>query len=331
MGDYCVKENSHVDRRLWMDLLATSGYASPFQTPGFYDLCNSAQGISADVFAIEEGNVYISLVVVTVQKEKGFKSFFSKRGIIFGGPLIDENKKGLEILLGAVNKYYTSRTIYLETRNLFDYDEYRPVFSYLGWSYQSYLNVRNQITEGSLDKIIATFKYNRKREIKQSLAEGATWHEVVSDSGIESIYKILNELYRKKVRLPLPALDFFLKFWQSGIMKVFAVEHQGRVIGGVFCPVLPGKTIYLMYYCGVRDYHPRIFPTHLAVLAAFEYGMKSGCRRLDFMGAGKPDQKYGVRTYKTEFGGELVEEGRFLLITKPFLYRLGKLGIRFYR
>lgn len=331
MGDYCVKQNSNVDRHLWMDLLANSGYASPFQTPGFYDLCNSSEGVSSDVFAIEAGNVYISLGVVTVQKEKGLKSFFSKRGIIFGGPLIDENKKGLGILLDAVKKYYASKVIYLETRNLFNYDEHRPVFSSLGWSYQPYLNVRNQITEGSLDKIIATFRYNRKREIKQSIAKGATWSEVVSDSGIESIYNILNELYRKKVRLPLPTLDFFVKFRQLGIMKAFAVEHQGKVIGGAFCPVLPGNTIYLMYYCGLRNYHPRIFPTHLAVLAAFEYGIKNGCRMLDFMGAGKPGQKYGVRSYKTEFGGELVEEGRFQLITKPFLYRLGKLGIRFYR
>lgn len=327
MGDCCVKQNRNVDRRLWLDLLATTGYASPFQTPGFYDLCNSVEGFSADVFAIEAGNVYISMVVVTVQKDRGFKRFFSKRGIIYGGPLINENGNGLEILLKAVKEYYAPKVIYLETRNLFNYDEFRPSFIREGWNYQPHMNVRNQITAASLDKIISTFRYNRKREIKQSIAEGATWAEVVSDSGIENIYKILKELYKKKVKLPLPALDFFVKFRQSGMMKAFAVEHEGKVISGAFCPVLPGNTIYLMYYCGLRNYHPRIFPTHLAVLAAFEYGLKTGCRRLDFMGAGKPDKEYGVRKYKLEFGGELVEEGRFLLVLKPTFYNLGALWI----
>ena len=45
------------------------------------------------------------------------------------------------------------------------------------------------------------------------------------------------------------------------------------------------------------------------------------------MGAGKPDEEYGVRDFKAEFGGELVEHGRFLCITKSVLYQIGVIGI----
>jgi lipid II:glycine glycyltransferase (peptidoglycan interpeptide bridge formation enzyme) len=46
------------------------------------------------------------------------------------------------------------------------------------------------------------------------------------------------------------------------------------------------------------------------------------------MGAGKPDEPYGVRDFKAEFGGELVERGRFLCIRKPLLYKIGTLGVK---
>ena len=82
-----------------------------------------------------------------------------------------------------------------------------------------------------------------------------------------------------------------------------------------------------MYYCGVRDYNTKIFPTHLAIMAAIEFGLKNNLRILDMMGAGKPGVEYGVRKYKSEFGGELVEYGRFINIYSPLLFKLGKIGL----
>ena len=46
------------------------------------------------------------------------------------------------------------------------------------------------------------------------------------------------------------------------------------------------------------------------------------------MGAGVPDVPYGVRDFKSEFGGTMVEHGRFLNVCKPWLYRIGKLAIK---
>jgi lipid II:glycine glycyltransferase (peptidoglycan interpeptide bridge formation enzyme) len=46
------------------------------------------------------------------------------------------------------------------------------------------------------------------------------------------------------------------------------------------------------------------------------------------MGAGKPDELYGVRDFKMEFGGEQVEYGRFLYVRKSMLYAIGKLAVK---
>jgi lipid II:glycine glycyltransferase (peptidoglycan interpeptide bridge formation enzyme) len=111
-------------------------------------------------------------------------------------------------------------------------------------------------------------------------------------------------------------------------MRVFIVKHNEKLLGGAYCLVQPGRALYTYYYCGIRDYHRRIYPTHLAILAAMEYALDNNIPLIDFMGAGKPDEEYGVRRYKAEFGGQLVEHGRFIKILNPFLYHLGRIGVK---
>ena len=117
---------------------------------------------------------------------------------------------------------------------------------------------------------------------------------------------------------------FFIDFRNSGLMKVFVVKDKDLTVGGSFCVVLEGKAVYTFYYCGLRNYKLKTYPTHLAVLAALQYGIENGLKYLDFMGAGRPENEYGVRDYKIQFGGELVEYGRFLFVCQPRMYRLGK-------
>ena len=66
----------------------------------------------------------------------------------------------------------------------------------------------------------------------------------------------------------------------------------------------------------------------MATYAAMQYGSSHDLRRFDLMGAGKPDEPYGVRDFKSEFGGQLVEQGRFLYISHPLLYKIGTLGVK---
>ena len=171
-------------------------------------------------------------------------------------------------------------------------------------------------------------KYNRRREIRLSLKAGASFREATSEKEVSLLYNILNNLYTTRVKLPLPSLYFFKKLFLSPIGKVFLVMHNQTIIGGAFCVSYPNNTINTLYYCGIRDYNKKIYPTHLAIMAAIEYGIKNNLKFVDLMGAGKPGDEYGVRKYKEEFGGVLVEHGRYLKIFNPWLYKTGKLGLK---
>jgi lipid II:glycine glycyltransferase (peptidoglycan interpeptide bridge formation enzyme) len=169
----------------------------------------------------------------------------------------------------------------------------------------------------------------RRRQVKKAIANGATSCEAQSEKEIRDWYQILYKLYREKVRTPLFTEEFFLEFYRKGWGKYLLVKHEGKVIGGMMCPILEGRAIYEWYVCGLDEDYREQYPSVMATYAAIEYAKANGLPLFDFMGAGKPDANYGVRDFKKEFGGEVVEHGRFLCVRRPILYAIGKMGVRY--
>ncbi len=324
--EFIGTENIQADK--WYDLSIRSNYISPFQTPEYYNIIKQNEGFTPYVFATEEDGIYTSLVVVVVHKEKGYKSFFTRRGIIYGGPLFAENESiSLSVLLKGISQYFKSKVIFIEIRNFFDYSEHSDIFLRDKWEFLSYLNYTIELQNLKPGELLSSFSYNRRREIRLSIERDASYKECETQLELRSLYNILEDLYKKKVKLPLPNFEFFFKLWQSEIGKVFVVLKDGKVLGGCFCVILKKVSIYTMYYCGLRDFDKKIFPTHLAILAALDFASQNGIAIFDFMGAGLKNKEYGVRQYKQEFGGRLNEYGRYRKILNPFWFKIGELGL----
>ncbi len=320
-----IIRDEEIPIELWQKLIVSNIHSSPFQTPEFYELCRTVPGLRPIATAIKRKDSLVSLAVVVIQQEKGFKYFFSGRGIIYGGPLIDHDyPEALGLLLTEISSALKGRVIYIESRNFTDYSNFSGIVQQYKWKYTPHLSLTLDVRDKSLHDTISGMNYNRRREIRLSLEKGAQYVECENEEELKDLYGILSELYRTRVRLPLPDFLFFKTLWLNKPGKVFVVKHGSRVIGGSFCLVQPAKGIYTMYYCGLRTYDKKIFPTHLAVLAACDYAIKNGLRTIDLMGAGKPGEKYGVRDYKAGFGGDLVENGRYIKIQKPLLYYMGR-------
>jgi hypothetical protein len=324
-----ILHNNEISRELWADLLAKTSFSSPFQTPEYFDVTGSIKGYNPEVFALYSSGKLKIIMLVILLRESGFKGIFSRRGIIFGGPLIfNATTQELSFFLTESYHRLKGKAIYLETRNFFDYTTYKESFFISGWNYIPYLDVTLNLEGINRETLTSLFNYNRRREIKQTISLGTTYSQCSQENEILEIYQILKELYSNKVKLPLPPFEYFFEYFKAGMLKVFIVIHEGKTIGGSFCPILPDKGLYTYYYCGLRNYNKRIFPTHLAILAALEYAIDNNIPNIYFMGAGRPGIEYGIRKYKLEFGGDLVENGRFLKVLNPFFYNLGKFGIK---
>jgi len=294
----------------------------------YYNVLKETEGTDAEVCALTVAGNIKALMIVTIMQEPGIKGFFSRRGIIFGGPVLNDiTDDECNFFFKEVCKQLKGEAIYLETRNLFDYSEYKKSIMSSDWAYKPHLNFQLSLKILTKDKLLGVFDNDVRRRIKNSLSEGATYSECKSEIELHYLYNILLNLYNKKIKLPLPEFDFFKKFYNSGLMKVFIVKYNSQVIGGSFCP-FDKNGIYTLYYCDRRVYNRKISPTHLSILAAMEFGIEHNILKFDFMGAGKPGIPFGVRDFKKQFGGKQVEHGRFIKVLNPFLYKIGKVGLK---
>jgi len=113
--------------------------------------------------------------------------------------------------------------------------------------------------------------------------------------------------------------------------KYFLIEYKGQIVGGIMCPIYNNKIIYEWYIAGEDGKHKGIYPSVLATWAPVNYAINNGLAQFDFLGAGKPDEDYGVREFKSSFGGTMVNYGRFTRINNRLLYSIGKTGLRLLR
>lgn len=319
--------NQELNKEKWLSLLKKSKNTSPFQTPKVFDFFNSLNGFNADVFAISDNLEYKVLAIIITQKENGIKGFFSRRGILYGGPVILESEDNhLFQFLEGIKKHYKRKIIYLEIRNLFDYNPYLHQFKRSGFNYIPWLNFHLECDDYGLMK--QKISKSRRRQINKSLKSNAHWKEAESLGDIHNFYIILSNLYKNKVKKPLPPIDFFLEFYKRKIGKYLLVYYDDKVIGGIMCLITPKKAIYEFYVCGLDVEYKNQYPSILSTWAAMEYANQNDIYYFDFMGAGKPTEHYGVREFKSRFGGREVENGRFIKVFNPFLYRFGELGLK---
>ena len=305
-----------IDRQQCSELVRTSETGTWFQSQEAYDFFASLPELMEPfVYGVKRAGKLCAVCVGYVTKERNpIKQFFPRRAIIIGGVAVAANgaKEDVVILLNYVRKELKPKSIYIETRNFNDYSPWKEAFEAAGFVYKPHLNFH-------VDPATNNLSDNRKRQLKKS---DAVVSEGVSELEIREWYEVLSELYRTKVKTPLWPIDFFLEAYRQGIAKFLLVKHEGRIIGGSMV-VADERTVYEWFECGLNAECKDQYPSVMATWGGIQLAHQSGCTRYDMMGAGEPGVPYGVRDFKAEFGGQMVEHGRFLYVCKPMLYRLG--------
>lgn len=217
------------------------------------------------------------------------------------------------------------KAIYIETRNFFDYSAYKDCFERCGFSYVRHLNFK--IDTSSLEEAVARIGKGIRRDVKQSERKGAKVIYDPDESQVREFYGVLRELYKTKVKVPLFPESFFINLFRRPEAKFLLVEYEGKIEGGLVGVGMDGR-MYEWFCCGNENIRNNIQASKVANFAAITYCAQNGYYIYDMMGAGKPDEPYGVREFKARFGGTLVEEGRFLCIARPLLYKIGCLGVK---
>lgn len=313
----------------WDELVANSTVATWFQTKEAYKFYDSLSFLEAFVFAVESEGTLKAVLVGFIQKDGGrIKRFFSRRAIVLGGPLLVENitDEELTFLLCVVKNKLKKKAIYIEIRNFNDYSRWKAVFEQNGFVYEPHLNFH--VNTESVEVAQSNIGKHRWRYIRISTRDGAQLVESPNHSHVVAFYEILENLYQSKVKTPLFPLEFFEKLYEQKNARFFIVELEGVVIGGSVCVCLEGRALYEWFVCGNENYRKGIRPSSVATWLGIEYAARNGYPVFDLMGAGKPNEKYGVRDFKAEYGGKLVEQGRFRRVCQPLLFEVGKIAVK---
>ena len=331
-----------IDAQAWDTLVQESDTATWFQTREAYRFYASLpQEMTPFVYAVAEQSTHkaefshttgVRLTGVIVgyitHEQSKVKQYLTRRAIIIGGAMLDTaiSDEALSALLTTLRSELAKKAIYIELRNFHDYSRWRKVFADNGFAYQPHLNF--QVNCCNAEEMFRNISESRRRQIKKALQSGVEIIEASTEKEVHQYYQLLHQLYLHKVKTPLQSIDFFLQFYHQDLGKFLLVKYEEHIIGGIMCPILPNNTIYEWYVCGQDEQYRKQYPSVLATYAAMDYATKHDIPYFDFMGAGKPDEAYGVRDFKARFGGKEVEHGRYLYVCHPLLYRLGSLGVK---
>lgn len=331
-----ILHEKDINRAEWSRLVKASEMGTWFQTPEAYEFFASMSelfqpfvvGVACDPAGTQTQLRGVCVGYVTVEKD-ALKQIMTRRAIVVGGPALADDCLDEEVaaLMSAVRTELRSEAIYIECRNFNSYERWKSAFATAGFDYKPHLNFHVHTDEG-WEAVEENIGKHRKKYIRLSFRDGASIEENPTTEQVRAYYEILKDLYKTKVKMPLQPWAFFENLYHCPSCKYLLVLYEGQVVGGSICMLLQGHGVYEWYACGKDGVFKNIHPSSVTKYAGMKYACDNGYAVFDMMGAGKPDEEYGVRDFKAEFGGELVEHGRFLCVTKPLLYKIGVLGVK---
>jgi serine/alanine adding enzyme len=249
------------------------------------------------------------------------------RSLILGGPLLrSESAEVLHILMKTYNQFIGKKVIYSEIRNLSDKSALKTILASHKFQYNEHLNYQLYLKNANYFK---AYSESKKRQIRKAIENGAKVIEHPSIDQLKEFYDILLQLYNIKIKKPLPSWSFFRSFYNNVIPcgggKYLLIEYEKKIIGGIMIAIYKKEAAYEWYVAGMDKKYPKVYPSVLATAKAIEFAYNNRLELFDFMGAGVPEKYYGVREFKSKFGGKLKNYGRLLNKHNRFLFEILKL------
>lgn len=326
-----VKHNK-INRAQWSSFVQQHHKGNVFQTPEMYDVYMQTPGYTPQVLGLVHDKQLIGLLLWVVIREKGIKAKFSARSIIQGAPLAKDDKpEYIAALLEAYDQIRDKGIIYTQVRNHFEMLTVNDVFQKYGYRFESHLNFI--ITLDSIDAVWNRIGKGRIKQIKKAEKNGlyvdVYEHGKVNDECLNLGYDIIKSVYQY-AKLPLVDIEQIHAMNRQKLLVLFVVRDvAGNMLGCRF-GLLYNNSIY-GWYAGSYSKYYSLYPNDILIWETLKWGIENGYTIFDYGGAGEPNKPYGVRAFKQQMGGTLVNYGRYEKIHRQVMYWIGLVGMKFLR
>jgi len=322
-----VLKNEDVNKKEWTTFVANYPGGTVFQTREMYEVYKRAKRHTPLLLVVVDNasKVLAGLLAVVVWEPK--LKLFSSRAIIKGGPMW-VNERALKLLMWDYNKWASKHAIYSDIRNVFDSPELNASLS--DWKFEAELNFISDLGVGK-EELWCQLTKARRNGVTKAQRTGVTVREA-SREDLDVIYELFAHTY-KHAKMPLADISFFELLFDvlvsARLAKFWLAEKDDKQIAVMF--VLTHRGLIYDWYAGADGKYLKFCPNDLLAWNAIEWGAQNGFEVFDFGGAGDPNEPYGVREFKKQFGGELVNYGRFVKIHHPLKRKLGERCFELYR
>jgi serine/alanine adding enzyme len=316
----------------WRRFVAENPNGSIFHTPEMFQVFANTRGFKPDLWAAVNpaGYPLALLLPVQIAVMSGLMRKLTTRAVVFGSVLWEPGTDGLQALEFLLASYASEKKgapIFTELRNLWDLGDGLPILQAHGFEYEPHLNYLIDLSGGP-EAVFQAIGSRTRKNIRRGLNRGEVLVDEIKERGqIAQCYELLEKTY-ENAQVPLADRSLFesaFDILSSKGMIRFTQAYIGEVAVATSVELLYKDVIY-GWYGGVDRAYGNYVPNEIIMWRILEWGAQNGYRVYDFGGAGKPDEKYGVRDFKAKFGGELVSYGRNLYVHNPSVLWISKIG-----
>lgn len=326
-----------LDERLWREFVDNHSQGNIFHTPEMFQVFAHAKGHQPTLWAAvsSTGRVLALLLPVRITLLNGWLRHFAARALVYGSVLCVPGAEGQEALAKLLRTYaqeVDGRPLFTELRNLSNLEAVQPTLRENRFVFEDHLDYLIDLKrppEAIFQGVGRRTRKNIRRELRRNEVVVA---EAKEREQVAACYDLLRRTYRA-ARVPLVDRSLFeaaFDLLYPKNMVRFTLAHVGQTPVAASVELLY-KDIAYGWYGGMDRAYRSYMPNDLLTWHILQWGAENGYATYDFGGAGKPDEDYGVRTFKAKFGGELVCFGRNTCVHSPRLLRLSTLGYRIYR
>jgi serine/alanine adding enzyme len=317
-----------VDREIWSSFVQQHPNGSIFHTPEMFEVFTSTRGYLPILLAALDstGDVLALLVSVKVRTLPRIFGPVSSRALLYAEPICRNGEQG-KAALKAIMEEHDSRmrhsVLFTEVRPLSGDGSEKMALAERGYTHEAYINYVSDVRL-SPEELVGRMNKHGRRDLRAGQRQELEVEDATCMEGIDALYPILQETFAA-ARVPLANKELFVNAVRilspRRMVRVFLVRHEGRPIAGTI--LLCHRDAVFFWYAGKKRAQP-LHAMEVIVFAMLEWAHFHNYRTFDFGGAGRPDQKYGVRDFKAKFGGEPVNYGRYRKIYSPWKFAIAE-------
>lgn len=323
----------------WREFVHNHPHGNVFHSPELFNLFRTIPKHTPRLWAAvddDRDNILALLLPVEVSLyQSTLLKKLTTRSVAYGGILYDSTPIGheaLNLLLTTYKKQVNSNILFTEFRHLFTIDDIFPTLEIQQFTHENHLNYLVD-TSGSPEEIMQNIGKRTRKQIRGGLRKQQVTVEMVENrADIADCYQLIQKSYAA-AQVYLADQSFFETVFDElhplGMVKFWRATMDGISVAASI--ELPYKETVYGWYSGVDRAYSKFYPGELLMWRVLEWSAANGYKVYDFGGAGRPDEKYGVREFKSKFGGKLVDYGRDVCVHHPRRLQLSKLGYELYR